>query len=769
MDTPSTSKGTPKDAETLLQMEQLFSEAIINSMPGMIYLYNEQRRFLRWNRAFETVSEYSPEEIERMDPLDFFVGEEKALIDRKIEEAFAIGDATVEAGFTSKSGRSTPFFLTGRRILFNGKPCVIGMGIDISARKQTEHALRESEQKYRELVQYANSIILRWTRDGRLTFMNEFGLKFFGYTAEELVGRHVVGTIVPEVESGNRDLRSLMERILADPVAYEQNTNENICRDGRRVWIQWTNKTVMDEHGVIREVLSIGTDITERKRAQEQIAEQAAFLDKARDAIIARRLNGEILFWNQGAEQIYGWKREEALGRNIGMLLYPDSAVFVDLNHRILTENEWSGELHHLTKGGNEIIVESRWTLIRDTDGNPKSILTINSDVTERKRIEAQFLRAQRMESIGTLAGGIAHDLNNILAPIMMSIELLRENVTDAESEKILRTIAVSARRGADIVRQVLSFARGIEGQRVEIQPKHLIKDLAGIIRDTFPKDIRLDFFVPDDTWTILGDPTQVHQVLLNLCVNARDAMPNGGELGIRVGNRVLDEHFAAMHIQAKPGRYVEIIVTDTGMGVPPENLDKIYEPFFTTKELNKGTGLGLSTVMAIVKSHNGLINVYSEVGRGTVFHVFFPAMETSGEARKEQFDEASVPRGRGETILLVDDEASIRTVTGQTLMAFGYSVITASDGAEALAVYARHAQEIALVLTDMRMPVLAGTPMIQALLRMNPALKIIAASGLDSGGSLSAVSGPGVKAFLIKPYTAETLLKTIRAALDEK
>jgi CheY-like chemotaxis protein len=341
--------------------------------------------------------------------------------------------------------------------------------------------------------------------------------------------------------------------------------------------------------------------------------------------------------------------------------------------------------------------------------------------------------------------------------------------VHDEESEKILKTIGLSARRGADIVRQVLSFARGIEGQRIEIQPKHLLKDLAQIMRDTFPKDIRLDFFVPEDTWTILGDPTQVHQVLLNLCVNARDAMPDGGELSIKAGNCELDEHYAAMSLAAKPGRYVEISVSDTGMGIPPENQDKIFEPFFTTKELNKGTGLGLSTVMAIVKSHNGLINLYSEAGKGTVFHVYFPAMEAAGEAKREQFEVASLPRGNGETVLLVDDEASIRTVTGQTLQAFGYRVITASDGAEALALYARHQDEIALVLTDMRMPVLGGGAMIQALLRINPAQKIIAASGLDANGNYAPYSGTGVKHFLAKPYTAETLLKMIRAALEEK
>ncbi len=648
MDSPSPSKGQRQDAETLLRQERLFSEEVLNSLPGILYLYNEQRRFLRWSRSFETISEYSHEEIAQIDPLDFFAGAEKQIIDQKINEVFSKGEASVEADFVTKSGRAIPFFLTGRRILFEGKPCVIGMGIDISVRRHAEQALRQSEQKYRELVQHANSIILRWTRDGRITFLNEFGLKFFGYTAEEIIGQHVMDTIVPESDSANRDMRHLMEQILADPVAFEQNTNENIRRDGERVWIAWTNKTVLDEFGRIREVLSIGTDIT------------------------------------------------------------------------------------------------------------------------EKKKIEAQFLRSQRMESIGTLAGGIAHDLNNILTPIMVAIELLKETATDEESSKILQTIGVSARRGADIVRQVLSFARGIEGQRVEIQSNHLIKDLAQIMRDTFPKDIRLDFFVPDSTWTILGDPTQVHQVLLNLCVNARDAMPHGG-LKVDVENCVLDAHYAATNLQAKAGRYVRIAVTDSGMGIPQENLDKIYEPFFTTKELNKGTGLGLSTVMAIVKSHNGLINAYSEVGKGTVFHVYFPAMEVSHEARKEQLEEASLPRGQGELILLVDDEASIRSVTGQTLEAFGYRVVTASDGAEALAVYAKRAEEIALVITDMRMPVLGGAQMIQALLRFNPALKIIASSGLDVHGEFAQYSGPGVTHFLMKPYTAELLLKTMRATLEER
>ena len=769
MDLPSQVEGKEKDAETRLQRENLFVETVINSVPGILYLYNEQRRFLRWNRSFEGVSGYSSEEIAELHPLDFFAGEEKQLIAQKIEEAFGKGEAAVEAGFTTKDGRVLPFFLTGRRILFEGNPCIIGMGIDISERRHAEIALRESEQKYRELVEHANSIILRWTQDGRVTFLNEFGLKFFGYSAKEIVGRHVVGTIVPEIDSANRDLRPLMDQILENPVAFTQNTNENMRRDGERVWITWTNKTVLDAQGRIREVLSIGTDITERKKAEERIAEQAACLDKARDAIMARSLDGRILFWNQGAEHIYGWKREEVLDRQIGEILSAEPGVFEQLHQKILASGEWSGELRHLTKSGQEIIVESRWTLIRDMKGHPKSVLGINTDITEKKRIEGQFLRAQRMESIGTLAGGIAHDLNNILAPIMMSIDVLKEKFADEQAGKILKTIATSAKRGADIVRQVLSFARGIEGQRIEIQPAHLLKELAQIIQDTFPKDIRLDFSVPNDIWTILGDPTQVHQVLLNLCVNARDAMPHGGELNVKVENCVLDEHYAAMNIQAKPGRYVRIVVTDTGMGIPTENLDKIFEPFFTTKELNKGTGLGLSTVIAIVKSHGGLINVYSEQGKGTVFHVCFPALETSETGRKEQLEEINPPRGHGETVLLTDDEASIRTVTGQTLQAFGYRVMTASDGAEALALYAQHQGRISVVLTDMRMPVLGGAAMIQALMRINPGVKIIATSGLDANEGLAQYSGAAVKHFLTKPYTAATLLKTLRVILDEK
>ena len=285
--------------------------------------------------------------------------------------------------------------------------------------------------------------------------------------------------------------------------------------------------------------------------------------------------------------------------------------------------------------------------------------------------------------------------------------------------------IEVSAKRGADIVRQVLSFARGLEGTRIEVQPKHLLRDLKNIIKDTFPKNIQLSFSIPNDTWTIFGDPTQVGQILMNLSVNARDAMPNGGTLTIGVENCVIDEQYAAMNIEAKPGRYVKISVTDSGAGIPPDLRKKIFDPFFTTKELNKGTGLGLSTVVAIVKGHGGILNVYSELRKGTTFKIYLPAMEISSAGRKQQPEPVTMPRGNGEMVLIVDDEASFRSIISQTLQAFGYRVLTATDGADAMAVYTEHKNEIAVILTDMMMPVMSGPATIHALKRINPAIKV--------------------------------------------
>jgi len=476
--------------------------------------------------------------------------------------------------------------------------------------------------------------------------------------------------------------------------------------------------------------------------------------------------NAEAFYVDANARfcRMIGYSRDELVGMHSSMIVaeseIPNIApALVAIKARADHNREWKFR----RKDGSTFDAEVMATLLPDGD-----LLAMIRDVTEKKSLEAQFLRAQRMESIGTLAGGIAHDLNNILTPIMMSISILKDLSTEPDSIRILETIDVSAKRGADIVRQVLSFARGLEGERVEVQPKNLLRDLESIMRDTFPKDIRLQFLVPKDAWSILGDPTQLYQILLNLCVNARDSMPNGGNLTVSVENCVLDEHYAAMNIQAKPGHYVKINVTDSGTGIQPDILDKIFEPFFTTKELNKGTGLGLSTVMAIVKSHDGIINVYSEPGKGTTFKTYLPAIGISPETGKDPAQRAALPRGNGETILIVDDEASILTIAGQTLQAFGYRVLTATNGADALAVYVQNKAAVAAVLIDMMMPVMDGPSTIYALTRINPGIRIIAASGLHDNASAAKISEISQKHFLTKPYTAATLLKTIRAVLDQ-
>jgi signal transduction histidine kinase/CheY-like chemotaxis protein len=412
-------------------------------------------------------------------------------------------------------------------------------------------------------------------------------------------------------------------------------------------------------------------------------------------------------------------------------------------------------------------MVESRWTLVRDEAGRPQVVLVIDTDITERKRIEAQFLRSQRVESIGNLAGGIAHDLNNVLAPILMGVGILKADARDARDSKILNSIETSAQRGADMVRQVLAFARGVESDHLPISPRQLVGEIANVIEETFPKSISLSVDVPSDVLTIVGDQTQLHQVLLNLCVNARDAMPDGGRVTVRAHNAVLDEVSVREAGGVRPGPYVVIMVTDTGTGIPPEIQGKIFDPFFTTKGVGKGTGLGLSSVATIVKSHNGFIRLDSRPGDGTTFKLYFPAAESETPSPDSPFA-PEVPRGLGECVLVVDDEASVRLISQHTLEMYGYRVVTASNGVEGVEIYGERRGEIALVITDMMMPVMGGSAMIKALMDINPGVRVIATSGLEANGSVAGSAGPGVMHFLPKPYSAHTMLHTVHRALNE-
>ncbi len=434
-----------------------------------------------------------------------------------------------------------------------------------------------------------------------------------------------------------------------------------------------------------------------------------------------------------------------------------------------LEKGECEIELHQKTKNGRLIITHSRWSVVRNKDGKPYARLIITRDITEQRNLEAQLRRAQRMESLGTLAGGIAHDLNNVLAPILMSVQILNTKITDPTLKKLIASLETSTKRGSDIIKQVLTFARGTEKDFAPQQLRYIISEIEAIIKETFPKNIQIRTGVSKDLSLVLGDATQLHQVLMNLCINARDAMPDGGRLTVTAEDMFMDESYAHLILEAHPGQYVMLTVADTGIGIPQEVQEKVFEPFFSTKDKGKGTGLGLSTVYAIVKSHNGLIKLYSEFGKGTEFKIFLPATQQK-EKKSEYILEKEFVRGNGELILVVDDELFVLQISKEILEIQGYSVITATDGAEAIALYASAEKgSIRLVVTDMNMPLMDGSSTIRALRRLDPHLRIVVSSGLLTDVNTAGLAGLDIQGYLTKPYTADHLLSMVQKVLSKE
>ncbi len=623
---------------------------------------------------------------------------------------------------------------------------------------------RASEARFKLFASVAGGAVWDWNLETDELWWNDGLVATFASNPRRLANYSALRERIP---ADQRDLVSTGLRNCVDGGAW---SGEHAFQrdDGTSAYVLHRATAVRDAAGKPIRIIGGMTDISGRRSIERKLAEQAALLDQTRDGILVQDLDHAIRFWNSGAEKLYGWTAAEATGRRPDELLQIDPDAFAAAARAVIHDDQWFGRLRKKNKSGAILTLECRWTLLRDEHDRPKSILSIDTDITERLLMEEKFLRAQRLESIGTLAGGIAHDLNNLLAPIVMGVDLLRLNELSADQARILGHVEQSARRGTSLVKQVLSFARGVEGTRVAVHVGYVVREVEAMIHSTFPKNITLRTAIPKDLGLVHADPTQLNQVLLNLCVNARDAMPVGGTLSIRASNIELDETFARLHRDLSPGPHLLLEVADTGTGIAPEVLEKMFEPFFTTKAPGKGTGLGLSTVIGIVRSHHGAVNVHSEPGRGSVFKIFLPVAAAAAE-RPVAAPAAPPPSGHGELILLVDDEPAILSVSKQTLEFFGYRVLLATDGVHAFAQYHRHRAEIALVVTDMMMPLMDGFALTSALRRIDPAIAVVGASGLnDHNDQLKPVEA-GIKHFLCKPYTAATLVGIVHTALHER
>jgi len=630
-------------------------------------------------------------------------------------------------------------------------------------RHAAEMRLRERDAHYQSIVESSFDAVVSMDGSG-VTEFNPKAETMFGRRRAEVMGKDLADLIVPErMRAAHREG---VRRHLANPdtpITRQRLELIGLRADGSEFPLELTLSKQSSARGPV--VTAFIRDLSERNRALSRIAEQASLLDQARDAILVRNLEHRVTFYNRSAHLLYGWSENDVIGQSVRERFFPDPAVFDEAMRILLQQGGWQGELSVAGRDGTTLTVESRWTLVRDVAGAPSAVLVIETDITERKELERRFLRAQRMESIGTLAGGIAHDLNNTLAPVLMSIELLKDNPTDTERDQILNTVEASARRGAEMVRQVLSFARGVEGDRAAVDVARLLKEVEKFANDTFMKNILVRTTVEEGV-SVLGDATQLQQVMINLCVNARDAMPQGGILTLSAGTEAIVQRQADLDPAVTPGDYVVIRVTDTGTGIPPPVLDRMFEPFFTSKATGKGTGLGLSTSLAIVKSHGGFMRVESTVGRGTTFIVCLPALaERSTPAATPAATPARrmTDRGAGELVLMVDDEDAILRMTTLVLESFGYRVLAAASGDEAVRLFTQHRSEIKVLFTDMTMPGMDGAALIRTVREINPGVRVVAASGL---GAQQAAQVPGVMRFLAKPYTADSVLKAITDAV---
>jgi two-component system, cell cycle sensor histidine kinase and response regulator CckA len=636
--------------------------------------------------------------------------------------------------------------------------------------------LNKSEKKYRELIQHAHFVILRWDKDGRILYLNEYGRRLFGFTREELLGHHVVGTIVARTEStSGRDLSAMIDEILHHPDAHAVNENENMCKDGSRVWIQWNNNAIFDDEGRFIEMLSVGINITERKKAEHHLRESEsryrALFESASDAILIRDENCVCIDCNAKALELFGCPRNRLIGSPPHMHT-PDSqpdgqnsaAKAQKLIARALTGEpqslEWQirrhdGEIRDLQARVSYFVVNEK-----------KYVHSVLRDITRQKRMEVELRQAQKMEGIGTLAGGIAHDFNNILSAIIGYTELAQMKISpNSDLAMDLNQVRKASERARGLVRQILAFSRKQKHDDSVLQINLIVKEALKLIRSSIPTTIEIEQNLACRA-AVRTDPTLIHQLVMNLCTNAFQAMEEtGGKLTVSMSEVVFGRHSPGKPKNLREGRYVQLEVRDTGCGMPREILDKIFDPFFTTKEQDRGTGLGLAVVHDIVKDLSGGITVESEPGDGTTFRVLLPVAEVQDDLNYRP-DDNRLPSQGSERIMVVDDEAAIRNLMESILTKSGYRVDLFGDGKDAWQAFSCNPHQWNLIITDQTMPKMTGAELAVRALKIRTGLPVIICTGYSESISLEKAHELGIRTFLHKPVSLNELLAAVHEAL---
>lgn len=642
---------------------------------------------------------------------------------------------------------------------------LLGTHTDITDRKSAEARTKDALEFARTVLHFSPVGVITYGATGIASTANVAAARIIGTDVAGLLGQNF-----RQLESWRRQgLLAAAEQSLASRKEVIFN-GPYVSSFGRSLWMEARFVPFLflgEDH-----LLVLVSDETDQRRASENLNLLNAAVQAATSGWVITDAEGVIEFVNPGFTVMTGYTAEEAVGRKTSILKSgrQNAAFYAAMWEAIRRGEVWHGELENCRKDGSFYQEQMTIAPVRDPQGRIAHFVAIKHDISEQKKLEQQVTRSQRLESIGLLASGIAHDLNNILAPITLALELLKIKYPGGEAARLLELIETSAQRGAGIVQQVLTFARGVDGARAEVQPRHLLKDIGRLVDETFPRNIQSELEIAPDVLPLLGDITQLHQVLLNLAVNARDAMPGGGRLRLAAHNVTLEQEREFGTVRLPPGRYVALVVADSGSGITPEVQERMFEPFFTTKPLGKGTGLGLSTVYGIVRSHGGLVEVLSKPGEGTEFRVLLPAVTMAKSATGSRSPLPYPLEGGGRRVLVVDDEEAIRLVTAEALTRHGFVVETAVDGMDGLEKYRRQPGSFAAVLTDLMMPRLNGYQLAAEIRRTDPGLPILASSGVtrENAGEVTdaALDKLDIRTRLSKPYTEHQLLRALAAEL---